>query len=243
MKKGLFFLFVFLSTAFASWAQNPPVTPTDPLPANPRAVKKPKRQDQILLDLHGSQILRQEGQKVRNKWYSYGFSFQLMWDQPIKKTPISFAAGVGVSNENYFIDRQINRDATNSTYLTAFQNDFKRYKLSTTHIEIPVEMRFRIQPDRRNTFKINLGFKVGYQLLARTKYVGKGYNYGVLDDKVKLKEYNIPGINNLKYGVYMRLSYSRYGITAYYQLSEMFREGRGPNGWNPISIGVTVAPF
>ena len=196
-----------------------------------------------MLDLHSSQILRQVGQQVKNRWYTYGFSFQLMWDQPIKKSPVALAAGVGISNENYFIDRKINRDASNSTVLTAFNDPFKRYKLSTTSIEIPVEVRFRIQPERRNTFKINLGFKVGYMLGAKTKYVGAGYNYGVYTDKVKLKEYNIPGFNNLKYGVYMRLAYSRYGITAYYQLSEMFRQGRGPDGWNPISIGFTVAPF
>lgn len=221
-------------------AQAPTLTePTKPV----KVVKKPKRQDQIMLDIHSSQILRDNSQGVKNKWYAYGFTFQLMWDQPIKKSPVALAAGVGISNENYFIDRKINRDATNSTYFTKFEEPFKRYKLSTTHIEIPVEVRFRIQPERRNTFKVNLGFKVGYQLGAKTKYVGQGYNYGVLTDKVKLKEYNIPGINNLKYGVYMRLSYSRYGVTAYYQLSEMFRPNRGPAGWNPISIGFTVAPF
>jgi len=238
MKKGLFFLLAFFLLGSSLWAQTP--SAGDP-PI--RTIKKPKRQDQIMLDIHSSQILRETGQQVKNRWYAYGFTFQLMWDQPIKKTPLSLAIGLGVSNENYFIDRKINRDATNSTYLTAFNDPFKRYKLSTTAIEIPVEVRFRVQPERRNTFKINLGFKVGYQLQARTKYVGTGVNYGVPDANVKLKEYNIPGFNYLKYGVYMRLSYSRYGVTAYYQLSEMFRSGRGPAGWNPISIGFTVAPF
>jgi hypothetical protein len=240
MKKGLLFLFVFILTGTQLWAQLPPETePVKPT----KVIKKPKRQDQIMLDLHGSQILREQGQQVLNKWYSYGVPFQLMWDQPIKKSPVALAAGIGISNDNYFIDRKVNRDADNNTYLTAFNDPFKRYKFSTTHIEIPVELRFRIQPERRNTFKINLGFKVGYLLGAKTKYVGAGYNYGVYTDKVKIKEYNIPGINSLKYGVYVRLAYSRYGITAGYQLSEVFRNGKGPAGWNPITIGFTVAPF
>ena len=209
----------------------------------PKPVKKPKRQDQVILDLHGSQIIRQVGQEVKNKWYSYGISFQLMWDQPIKRTPIALAAGLGVSTNNYFIDRKINRGSINDTYFTAFSDPFKRYKFSTTHIEIPVELRFRVHPQRRSTFKINLGFRVGYLLSGKTKYVGEGQNYGVQTDKVKINEYNIPGINSLNYGVYMRLAYDRYGITAGYQLSEVFRDGKGPKGWNPITLGVTIAPF
>lgn len=240
MKKGLLLLSVVLSTAAATWAQTPtPTEPTRPV----RAIKKPKRQDQIMLDIHSSQILRQQGQEVKNKWYAYGFTFQLMWDQPIKKSPVALAAGVGVSNENYFLDRKINRSADMNTYLTAFSDPYKRYKFSTTHIEIPIELRFRIQPERRNTFKINLGFKVGYLLGARTKYVGSGYHYGIYTERVKLKEYAPAGIDYLKYGVYTRLAYSRYGVTVFYQLSEVFRNGRGPDGWHPISIGFTVAPF
>lgn len=240
MKKGLLFLFVFTFAVSGLWAQTP--TPTEP--AKPvKAIKKPKRQDQIMLDLHSSQILRGEGQGIKNKWYAYGFTFQLMWDQPIKKSPVALAAGVGVSNDNYFLNRQVTRDANMNTVFADFPDAYKRYKFSTTHIEIPVELRFRIQPERRNTFKINLGFKVGYLLGAKTKYVGAGYNYGIYTDKVKIKEYNIPGIDYFKYGVYMRLAYSRYGVTAGYQLSEVFRSGRGPAGWNPITIGFTVAPF
>lgn len=239
MKKGLLLLSVLLSTVAAGWAQAPATTEAVP----PRAIKKPKRQDQIMLDIHSSQILRQQGQEVKNKWYAYGFTFQLMWDQPIKKSPVAVAAGLGVSNENYFLDRKINRDANMNTYLSTFSETYKRYKFSQTFIEIPVELRFRIQPERRNTFKINLGFKVGYLLGARTKYVGAGYHYGVYTERVKLKEYNPAGIDYLKYGVYTRLSYSRYGVTVFYQLSEVFRNGRGPDGWHPISIGFTVAPF
>ncbi|MCG9912235.1 MAG: PorT family protein [Flavobacteriales bacterium] len=239
MKKITFLLSAFAMIGLTALAQTPQPGETPVA----KAVKKVKRQDQIMLDIHGSQILRQEGQGVKNKWYSYGFTFQLMWDQPIKKTPISLGAGLGVSNNNYFIDRQVNRGLVNDTYFTPFADPYKRYKLSTTHIEIPLELRFRFKPDRRNTFKVNLGFNVGYLLMAKTKYVGQGENYGVSTDKVKIKEYNIPGINNLKYGVYTRIGYSRYAITAHYQISEFFRPDKGPKGWNPITVGFTIVPF
>lgn len=226
---------LLLSVVLSAKSQNPE--------EKPKSFKKPKRQDQILLSFHGSQILRREGQQVKNKWYSYGVNFQLMWDQPIKRTPIALAAGLGLSNNNYFIDRRINRGPDNNTYFTAFTDPFKRYKFSTTHIEVPVELRFRVHPHRRSTFKANLGFRVGYLLSGKTKYVGEGFNYGVYTDRVKIKEYNIPGINQLNYGVYVRLSYDRYGITMGYQLSEVFRSGKGPAGWNPITLGITLAPF
>ena len=57
MKKTLLFLLVALLSATGAIAQTP--APETAQPA--KVVKKTKRQDQIILDLHSSQILRQEG--------------------------------------------------------------------------------------------------------------------------------------------------------------------------------------
>lgn len=212
----------------------------------PKLLKpRPKRQDQVIFTFHGSQILRNEGQGVKNKWYSFGFSGALMYDFIIKKSNFSFGLGAGASNDNFYLDKKITYDpSTQGTVFQAFPDTFKRYKFSTTSIEVPFEIRFRVQPHKRNTFKIAVGAKVGYLVGARTKYVGDGVNYeGIEVDKAKIKEFNPPGINRLVYGVHMRLGYGRFGITGYYGLSELFKKGKGPAGWHPINVGITLTPF
>lgn len=212
-----------------------------PKPIKPR----PKRQDQVIFTFHSSQILRNEGQGVKNKWYSHGFSGALMYDFIIKRSNFSFGIGAGASNDNFYLDKKITYDpTTQGTVFTAFPDTFKRYKFSTTTLEVPLELRFRVQPHKRNTFKIAVGAKIGYMVGARTKYVGDGVNYaGVEVDKAKIKEYNPPGINRLVYGVHMRLGYGRFAITGHYALSELWKSNKGPKGWHPVNIGITITPF
>ncbi|MCS6979329.1 MAG: PorT family protein [Flavobacteriales bacterium] len=204
----------------------------------------PRMQDQILLDLHGSQILRQQGAGVSPKWYSYGITFALFYDAPVRKTPLSFAIGAGVSNENFFLNREIVRTANGEgSDFVAPAAAMRRYKFSTTTLEVPLEFRIRFKPERRNTVKINLGFAVGYLVQSKTKRVGEGEQYGQFTSKAKVKEYNVAGIDNLRLTPYLRVGWSRFNITARYQANPLFKSGRGPQGWHPISIGFSLTPF
>jgi hypothetical protein len=203
----------------------------------------PRMQDQILLDLHGSQILREQGAGVSPKWYSYGVTFALFYDAPLRKTPLSLAVGAGVSNENYFLNREIARTAEGHTEFVPAANGLKRYKFSLTTLEVPVEVRIRFKPERRNTVKINLGFALGYLVQSKTKRVGEGFQYGQPVSKSKIKEYGVAGLENLRLTPYLRIGWSRFGITARYHVNPLFKNGQGPAGWHPISLGFTVTPF
>lgn len=229
------------SFELSAQAEQPVPKVSVPKPIKPR----PKRQDQVIFTFHSSQVLRNEGQGVKNKWYSHGFSGALMYDFIIKRSNFSFGIGAGASNDNFYLDKKITYDpTTQGTVFTAFPDTFKRYKFSTTTLEIPLELRFRVHPHKRNTFKIAVGANIGYMVGARTKYVGDGVNYeGVEIDKAKIKEFNPPGINRLVYGVHMRLGYGRFAITGHYALSELWKANKGPKGWHPINIGITITPF
>ena len=204
---------------------------------------KPKKQDQILFDIHSSQILRQEGAGVSPKWYSYGVTFSLFNDAPIKKTPLSIAIGAGVSNENYFLNKEIMRNANGGTDFVPAAVGLKRYKLSFTTLEVPVEIRIRIRPERTNTVKINLGFSLGYVVQSKVKRSGEGNQFGDTVSRSKVKEYNIPGFDNFRFIPYLRMGWSRYSITARYHVNALFKSGKGPLGWNPISLGFALTPF
>jgi len=238
MKKvALLFLGIFMALGTDAFGQTSVINPK---PIKPR----PKRQDQVILDIHSSQMLRQQGQEIRNKWYSFGFTGHLMWDFTIKRSNFSFGLGAGASNENYFINRKVTYDpAINGTVFTAFPDTFKRYKFSTTTLEIPLELRFRLHPHRRNTFKMALGARVGYLISTKTKYVGDGLQYGNSIKNAKIKEYNVPGVNRFVYGLHLRMGYGRFAGTVYYGLSEVFQKNKGPKGWHPITIGFTLTPF
>lgn len=203
----------------------------------------PRMQDQILLDLHGSQILREQGAGVSPKWYSYGVTLALFYDAPVRKTPFSLAVGAGVSNENYFLNREIMRTAEGHTEFVPAANGLKRYKFSITTLEVPLEVRIRFKPERRNTVKINIGFAVGYLVQSKTKRVGEGFQYGQPVTKSKLKEYGVAGLENLRLTPYLRIGWSRFGITARYHVNPLFRSGQGPRGWHPVSVGFTLTPF
>jgi hypothetical protein len=240
--KNILFVSLLMAFSLSSYAQNDAAkTPAAPKPKS----LKPKKQDWIVIDLHGSQILRQNGAGVKTKWYSYGITAQLMYDIPIKKSPVGFAIGLSVTNDNYLINKQILRTTDGGSTFADFTagKTVKSYKLSTTVLELPIEFRIRFQPHRRNTIKFVAGAKIGYVIQSKTKYRGDGIQYGTEIPDAKIKEYNIPGMNPLRYGVYTRIGWSRFAVTCQYTISEMFRSGKGPEGWHPITLGVTVMPF
>jgi hypothetical protein len=230
---------VLILVSNAIFAQTP--NPSDEL--KKKVFKKPKRQDQIILDLHGSQLLKNNSYGVKQKAFSHGISAALMWDAPIKKSPIALGAGLGVSNENYFLDKMVSRTPDNGTEFIDFPLKSKSYKFSTTTIEIPLELRIRFKPERRNSIKMAFGFKIGYVVQSKTKYKGEAISYGTLIQDAKIKEYDIPGINRLRYGVHFRMGYGRFAGTFSYALSEMFQPNKGPQGWAPVSLGFTLTPF
>src|SRR5690606_13062477 len=110
------------------------------------------------------------------------------------------------------------------------------------------EVRFRAKPNKRNTFKIAAGFKIGYIIHSKDKYSGPNYLYDasgnqtLLGEEITMKTYDLPGINRFRYGVYGRIGYGRLAATFQYSFQPFFREGKGLDGITPISIGLTFLP-
>lgn len=242
MKHRLFTLILFWPAVYCSMAQEGSQPQGDKSGKKPAPT--PRMQDQVLIDVHASQILREQGAGVSPRWMSYGLTMAMFYDLPLRRTPLSLAIGAGFTNENYFINREVSRtsDGKGTEFVPAAPN-LKRYKFSLTMLEVPAEVRIRFKPERRNTVKINFGFALGYIVQSKTKRVGEGLQHGQTTGKAKVKEYNVAGIDNLRLTPYLRLGWSRYNITARYQVNPLFRSGQGPTGWHPISIGFSLTPF
>lgn len=175
--------------------------------------------------------------------FNQGFSTALTYNFPLgesKKHTISI--GLGYAGHNYFSYSRINNPYTNDNFeYTAYREDgnkvdgFKRYKVNCNYIEIPFELRFRI----KDAWKIGVGFKVGYNVNAKTKFVGNN------EDGVRIHEKlcYIKNVEDIAYAATLRVGYKWVSLYSAVQLSPVFTVGHDAPTFLPISVGLTFAPF
>ena len=171
--------------------------------------------------------------------FNQGFSCALTYNFPLgesKKHTVSI--GLGYTGHNYFSKTRIMNPYTSDTlYLVQYADvdGFKRYKVNCNYIDVPIELRFRI----KDAWKIGVGFKVGYLVMAKTKFVGKN------DDGVKIREKYcyIPNMERLAYSATLRVGYKWVSVYAALQLNRVFEVGHNAPDFMPLSVGFTFAPF
>ena len=86
------------------------------------------------------------------------------------------------------------------------------------------------EEDRNITnFRFYMGFKGGYLVNSHTKF---------RDDESKIKVYNIKNLLTYRYGPTVRIGFKKVAIHAFYSLTSIFEEGKGPEIY-PFSVGLT----
>ncbi len=185
---------------------------------------------------------------INTSGFSRHFNAYIMIDKPFRSSPkfsIGFGIGVGSSNiffSNTYID--LKSLTTTLPFRNVSQADhFNKYKLTTTYLEVPLELRFvtnPAQPDKG--FKVALGIKGGLLLSAHTK--GKNYidssGKAVYDPKYISKEYDKRFINSTRVALTARVGYGHISLDGSYQVSSFLKAGAGPT-INPYSIGLTLS--
>jgi hypothetical protein len=226
-----------------------------------KKLPKPKKQDVILFNFNWMTMLNAPKGAGDSLWispFSRGFDVALMYDIPLGRSMFSFATGVNFSFENIFTNQFVRDSAGgNSIYFDninaminrdnpATKRDWQKAKIATAIIELPVEFRFRLKPHKRNTFKIALGFKLGYVIDTWQKYEGPNYLPGEdLNTNLRQVTYDVPAVSRLRYGVYGRIGYSRFSAFVHYSISPFFEnksQFAGKTG-NVFTIGFNFAPF
>jgi hypothetical protein len=174
--------------------------------------------------------------------FSRGFNIYFMYDLVLGKSPISIAPGVGIGTNNYYHRSLITSDSL-MTYFTPLDKDeydIKKNKLGLTYVDIPVELRFRSKPNKKNTsWKLATGFKLGFRIADKWKYKGLDPRSGTPGEEVKFKEFNVDNLERLRYGVTLRGGYGALNLFVHYYFSDIFESGKGP-GFNPISFGISI---
>lgn len=208
--------------------------------AVPPPIVKPSR-DFIMLQFNYNNWFNKPD-SVKTKSFGYGFNGYVCYDFPIKKTHLSFAAGLGIStsvvylNQLQLVDTGTGTNGTQAhfTPYTDSQN-FKRYKFVTTYIKAPFELRyFGNSANRNKGFKAAIGLQVGTLLGAHTKALtsvaGTNVKY-----KIDTKRYVSPW----DFAATARIGWGNFSLFGSYNLTTVFKDNAGPP-ITPASVGICL---
>ncbi|MCO5240222.1 MAG: PorT family protein [Chitinophagaceae bacterium] len=169
------------------------------------------------------------------------FNMYFMFDFPFKSNPrFSAAVGAGLGTDNMFFKQtsvDLRKFPLNFAHDTL--NTYKKYKIATGFLEVPVELRYATRPENFNkSFKVALGIKVGTMIDAHTKakITRDVEGYGGYTRKLKDRR----NFNSTRLAGTLRVGYGVFSVFGTYQFNEFIREGAGPNV-KPYSIGLTIS--
>lgn len=169
---------------------------------------------------------------------SRGFNMAFMYDFPFKTgSSFSVAPGLGISSSNiFFKDQTVAIGTVSPTLQFPADSTYKHYKLATTYLEIPVELRYRQFPDNANKgLKAGIGLKFGTLLNAHTK--GKQLLSGSKQtEKVTDKRF----FQTWRAAATARVGYGNFSVFTSYSLTPLLKQNAGPK-INSFSIGLCLS--
>ncbi|MBO9153051.1 outer membrane beta-barrel protein [Chitinophaga sp. GCM10012297] len=176
---------------------------------------------------------------VKTKGLSRGFNIALMYDFPVTKEHFSVALGLGFSSSSVFLDDQYIDMTNGQSSAVRFVNDadkYKKYKVATNYLEVPLEFRFRAVSDNANKgFKASIGAKVGMLVNAHTK--GKNSLGG---EKNIIKEQNKRFFNPWRFAGTARVGYGNFAVFGTVNLNPLFKDNTNLD-IRPYSIGIALS--
>jgi hypothetical protein len=180
---------------------------------------------------------------ITTSGFSRSFNMYLLFDFPFKTNPkLSVALGPGIGTDNIFFEKttidiknrrqaEFNRDTVTR---------YKKYKLQTGYLELPVEFRYSSKPENMNkSFKFAIGAKVGTAIEAKTKAKVEldAEGDGGYIAKIKDKKF----FNGTRLAAIGRVGYGNISLFGSYTFTEFFKEGSGPQGIRPFTVGLCLS--
>lgn len=172
-------------------------------------------EDQFYAGVTYNFILNQPDQ-VNQRNFSYGLQLGFIKDIPInQKRTLGLGIGLGLALNTYYTNIRAEENLTGFDY-TLIDVDFKRSKLETHLLEMPIQFRWRNSDASEYSFwRIYTGIKFGYAFDSRSKYV-------VDDLKQSFKNEDI---RKLQYGLTFNFGYHNFNMHIYYSLTSLFNDG------------------
>ena len=224
------------------------------LPAFSQTAKEKKKKD--ILNRSGDHFMfqlsydnwlgAQDSVDSHIKGLNRGLNVYVMYNMPFKSDPrFSVAAGIGIGSSNIYFNKMNVEIGSTKTVLpftaTDSANNYKKYKLSTSFLEVPIEFRFSSKPETPGkSVKVALGVKLGTMVNAHTK--GKtlrdasGKTLFNSTDKVSDRSY----FNTTRLAGTPRIGYGNFSIFGAYNFSTMFKDGVAEDV-KLLQVGLTIS--
>jgi hypothetical protein len=206
---------------------------------------KPRSGDHFLMQF-GYTTWNGKPDTIKTGGFPRTVNVYLMMDFPFKTNPKwSAAIGAGIASDNMFFEK-MNVGIKENTNTLQFNNVkdtnyFKKYKLATSYLEAPVELRFSSNPnDAKRSIKVAVGLKVGMLLDAHVKGKNLQNRGGTTINDYKMKEYSKQFFNKNRLSATARLGFSSFSVFTSYAITPLIKEGLGPD-IRPMTIGLTLS--
>ena len=167
---------------------------------------------------------------------SYGLQGGIIKDIPInQRRNLAFGIGLGYAVNSYYSNLKVTETAAGFNYEALEEGtSFKRSKIETHLIEMPIEFRWRNSTAESYKFwRVYTGIKLGYVVGSRSKFVS---------NEEKISFYNTD-TENFQYGIMINFGYNTFNIHAYYALNDFFEKGtvtvdNNSIDFTPLRIGI-----
>lgn len=183
---------------------------------------------------------------IKTKGLPRSLNIYMLLNFPFKTDPHwSVALGPGIASDNMSFDKMTVgiKDNTSSVQFhdVSDTSHFKKYKLSVNFLEVPVELRYRFNPnDDKKSVKIALGAKVGTLINAhiKGKILQNSANQTLND--YTLKESSKKFFSKQRLSFMGRVGVGSFSLFASYSITPVFKQGLGPDV-SPMVIGLTIS--
>jgi len=227
MRKIALLVFAF-ATTLPALAQD---SLQNPIPVKNKMIVS-RSGDHLMLQLaSNSWVGAPDSIKNNMKSFNRSANVYFMLNKPFKSDPrLSFAFGLGIGTSNiYFKEMEVDIASPNGVLpfvITQGQDHFKKYKLTTALLEVPVEFRFTSKPDEPlKALKFAIGAKVGTLLNVHTKgknlVSSSGANLNSYTQKVSTKSY----FNSTRLSGTFRAGYGAFSLFGSYGFTNIFKDG------------------
>lgn len=238
MKRLLFSVVLFMATK-ASFAQDA---------AKKKIDLSNRPSDHVVVQLSSDRWLNApDSIDNKRKGSSRGANVYFMLDKPFKSNPkLSIAFGLGFSTSHIFFDK-LRANIEGNTPVLSFESldsssRYKKYKVSTSYLELPLELRYSSNPEKANkSFKIAVGLKIATLLNAHTK--GKelqssdGSKLNDVVEKINSKSY----FNTTRVAATARVGYGNFSIFGSYNLNPSLFKDNTTAPMKLLQVGLTLS--
>jgi Outer membrane protein beta-barrel domain len=187
--------------------------------------------------------------------FNHSLNFYFMLDFPFQSDKRwSMGVGLGLGSGQIYFNKSYPQIANYNIPTLSFAlsagggngtgsgaDHYKRFKLVTNYLEIPVELRFAVDPENFDkSWKFAVGTKIGYLIAAYTKSVDPEDVSGHVLAHVVEKESSKQYFSSFKFAPTIRVSKGVFGVFGQIQVNSQTNSTSGSSVF-PFSAGVVLS--